>query len=173
MTYEETWKVLGDLVTELRRKGETIPPDVIEDLRSAKTMIQVLKTDPKYIENIPKIETFLGKVEAYLISLAQEQFGSGFIYQWMERLEDARRAVEEEGEVASRFVSGLPKGEHWVRIKISEDTPRKNIERLAKEKKLSHKMQKNGYMLVFGDSESVKSFVKTMAEEFRGAKKSR
>jgi hypothetical protein len=43
MSYEEKWKVLADLLAELQEKGETIPADVINDLRSAKTMIQVLK----------------------------------------------------------------------------------------------------------------------------------
>jgi hypothetical protein len=170
MTYEETWKVLSDLLVELRKRGETIPTDVVEDLRSAKTMIQVLKADPSYIENIPKIETFLGKVESHLVFLAQEKVGSSFVDKWMERLDRARRAVAKEREVAPRFISGLPRGEHWVRVKVSKDTPRKDLERLAEEKNLSHKTRKNGYMLVSGDSEGIKSFVKTMAERFRSAR---
>lgn len=171
MTYEEMWKVLGDLVTELRKGGAAIPADVIKDLRSAKTMIQVLKTDPTYIENIPRIETFLGNVESHLIFLAQEKFGSSFVDKWMERLEEARRAVEKEVEAVPRFVSGLPKRKHWVRVKVSKGIPRKDIEGLAEERKLSHKMQKNGYMLVSGDSEGIKSFVKTMAEKLRSTRK--
>ena len=170
MTYEETWKVLSDLLVELRKRGETIPTDVVEDLRSAKTMIQVLKADPSHIENIPKIETFLGKVESRLALLAQEKFGSGFVDKWMVRLDVARRAMAKEREVPPRFVSGLPRGEHWVRVKISKDTPREDVEKLAEEKNLSHKMQKNGYMLVSGDSARIKSFVKTMAERFRSTR---
>ena len=171
MTYEETWKVLADLLTELRKKGETIPTDVMKDLRSAKTMIQILKADPSHIENIPRIETFLGNVESHLIFVAQEKFGSSFVDQWMEKLEKARKAIEKEGETAPRFVPGLPRGEHWVRVKVSKDMPRKGIEKLAEEKNLSHKMQKNGYMLVYGDSKGIKSFVKTVAEKFRGTRK--
>lgn len=170
MTYEETWKVLSDLLVELRKKGQPIPTDVVEDLRSAKTMIQVLKADPSHIENIPKIETFLGKVESHLVFLAQEKFGSGFVDKWLEGLDEARRAVAKEREVAPRFVSGLPRGEHWVRVKVSKDTPREAVEKLAEEKNLSYKMQENGYMLVSGDSEGIKSFVKAMAERFRSTR---
>jgi hypothetical protein len=173
MSYEERWKVLADLLTELRKKGEEIPTDVMNDLRSAKTMIQILKADPTHIENIPKAETYLKNVESYLIFTAQEKFGSDYVTLWMRKLEEARKVVKVEGktEAAPRFVPGVPRDKHWVRIRISEYTPRKDVERLAEEEGLSHKMQKNGYMLVYGDGESIKTFVKKMAEKFRGARK--
>jgi len=172
MSYDERWKVLADLFTELRKKGEKIPTDVMNDLRSAKTMIQILKADSTHIENIPRVETYLGNVESYLIFAAQENFGSEFVKRWMRKLEEARRAVKVQGKAeAPRFVPGLPKDKHWVRVQISEDTSREDIQRIANENKLSCKMQKNGYMLVYGNSESIKTFVKKMAEKFRGAGK--
>ncbi|MGQ9461351.1 MAG: DUF2096 family protein [Candidatus Bathyarchaeaceae archaeon] len=173
MGYEERWKVLADLLTELRRKGEKISTDVINDLRSAKTMIQILKVDPTHIENIPRVETYLGNVESYLIFAAQEKFGSELVERWMKKLEEARTAVkvEEKTGALPRFVPGLPRGKRWMRVQISEDTPQEDVERIAKENKLSCKMQKNGYMLVYGNSESIKTFVKKMAEKVRGARK--
>jgi len=171
MGYEERWNVLADLLTELRRKGEKIPTEIMNDLRSAKTMIQILKADPAHIENIPRVETYMGSVESYLIFAAQEKFGSEFVEQWMKKLEEARRTVKAEGKAPPRFVPGLPKDKRWVRVQISEDTSRGDIERIAKENKLSCKMQKNGYMLVYGNSESIKAFVKKMAEKLRGARK--
>jgi len=170
MGYEEVWNVLADLVTELRNKGQVIPANVMNDLRSAKTMIQVFKADTTHIENIPRVEIYLENVEAQLISMAQKKAGSKFVAKWMERLEEARRKVSEEKKSA-RFVPGLPRDKHWVRVQISEDTPQKEIEKLAKENNLSHKIQKDGYMLVYGDDENVKAFVKKMAEKFRGARR--
>jgi len=172
MGYEEKWNVLADLLTELRRKGEKIPTDIMNDLRSAKTMIQILKADPTHIENIPRVETYMGSVESYLIFAAQERFGSEFVERWMRKLEEARRVkVQGKAGAPSRFVPGVPRGKRWVRVQISEDTSQEDIERIAKENKLSSKMQKNGYMLVYGNSESIKTFVKKMAEKFRGARK--
>ena len=52
MSYEENWKVLADLLTELRKKGEKIPTHIMNDLRSAKTMIQILKADPTHMKYI-------------------------------------------------------------------------------------------------------------------------
>jgi len=172
MSYEENWKVLADLLTELRKKGEKIPTHVINDLRSAKTMIQVLKADPTHIENIPRIEIYLRNVESYAIFIVQEKLGTEFVERWLRKLEKAKKTkIEEKEEATPRFVPGLPRDKNWVRIQISEDTPKEDVERLAKENKLSCKMQKNGYMLVYGDGESIKSFVKKLAEKLRGTRK--
>ena len=171
MGYGEAWKVLADFIVELRKKGETIPANVMKDLRSAKTMIQIFKADPTHVENIPQIETYLESVESYLFLLAEEKYGARFVEEWMEKLSQARRKVEEREETVSKFVPGLPRGKHWVRVQISKDTPRKELERLAKEEKLSCKMQTNGYMLVYGNTESIKSFVKTLAKKFRETRK--
>ena len=171
MGYEELWRVLGDLLTELRKKGETIPVDVMNDLRSAKTMIQVLKADPTYSENIPRIETYLENVEFQLIFVAQSKFGSEYVEEWMKKLEAARRRVYEGEKVPPRFVPGIPRGKRWVRVQVLEETPQRDIERLAEENKLSHKIQEDGYILVYGKNENIKSFVKKLAERFHSARK--
>jgi hypothetical protein len=43
MGCEELWKALADLINEFRKKGETIPSDIMTDLRAAKTLLQLLK----------------------------------------------------------------------------------------------------------------------------------
>ncbi len=172
MGYEGLWKVLADLLTELRERGETIPAEVMKDLRSAKTMIQILKADPTRKENLPRIEGYLGNVESYLVFAAQEKLGLEHVDQWMKKLERARRGVyEEDVTVPSRFVPGLPRDKRWVRVRVSEETPREDIERFAEERKLSCRMQENGYMLVYGDGENIKCLLKKMAEKFRGARR--
>lgn len=167
MIYEEVWSVLEDLIAELRNRRLIIPANVMSDLHSAKTMIQVFKADITHIENISRIETYLESVEAQLISLAHEKVGPEFAAKWMKKIEEARRKVSKEKEESTRFVPGIPRDKRWVRVQISEATPRKEIEKLANENNLSHKMQMDGYMLVYGDDENVKAFVKKMAARFR------
>ena len=171
MGYEAVWKVLSDLVTELRRRDEAIPPEVMEDLRSAKTMIQILKADPARTETLTRIETYLEKVESRLFYIAREKIGPENAEQWMQKLAKARRKIHEEVTPPPRFVPALPRDKHWVRIQVSEDTPREDAERLAEGTGLSYRMQENGYLLVYGDEKGIKSFVKKMAEKFRGARK--
>lgn len=173
MGYNEVWKTLADFLTQLQEKGETIPDEIIEDLRSAKTMIQILKADPARTENLARIEAYLENVESYLVFAAQDKLGVKYAEKWMQKIAEARVETheEEETKAPSRFVAGLPRGKHWVRIQISEDTPRKEIEELAREVGLSHQMQQNGYLFVYGEDEKVKIFVKKMAEKIRGFRK--
>jgi hypothetical protein len=174
MGYEELWKAVADLLTELRRRGEAIPTYTMEDLRSAKTMIQVLKVDPARTENITRIETYLENVESYLIFVAHNKFGPKFAERWMRKISRARRKTYEEKEVKvhSGFVPGLPKNKHWVRIQVSEDMPKEYIEKVARENGLTYRMQENEYALVCGDDEKIRSFVKKMAKRFRSAENS-
>jgi len=172
MGYEELWKLLDCLLTELRSKGEVIPADIMNDLHSAKTMIQILRADPSHTENVPRVETYLGNVEFNLLCVAQERFGTEFAEQWIKRLEKARRAVHGEG-ATPRFVPGIPRGEHWVRVQVSKETPQKNVERLAEKSKLSYKIQGDGYVLVWGKNEKIKSFVGNLRKAQMASKSSR
>jgi len=169
MSYEEKWKVLADLLTELQERGEKIPADVINDLRSAKTMIQVLKADPTHIENISRIDTYLRSVESYAI-FTTEKRGTESAEEWLKKLEEPKRMKNKEKEAASRFAPRVPRDKNWVRIQISEDITQEHMKKLVEENDLSYKIQKNGYMLVYGNGENIKSLVKKLAEQFRGTR---
>lgn len=169
MSYKEKWKVLADLLMELQEKGEKIPADVMTDLRSAKTLIQVLRADPTHIENISRIDTYLRSVESYEIFTA-EKYGTHLVEEWLKKLEEPKEVKIKEKKIASRFISGVPRDKNWVRIEISEDTPPEEIKKLADQSDVSYKMQENGYMFVYGDRENIKAFMKKMTERFRGIK---
>jgi len=167
MGYGEIWKILDDLIIELRKRDETIQPNVIEDFRAAKTMIQVLKVDPSHIENIPPIETYLSNVESYLILMAHQKFGAEFAENWMKKLREARKRIsagENAWKPVSKFVSGLPRNKKWVRVQVSVETPKNRIERLAAECGLSTRMQTDDFVLVYGDDEKLKLFVHRIGE---------
>ena len=166
MSYEEKWKVLADLLIELQERGEKIPADVMHDLRSAKTMIQVLKADPTHIESISRIDTYLRNVESFAIFTA-EKHGTEIAEEWLKKLKEPREVKTREEKTASRFIPRVPRDKNWVRIQISEDTPPEDIKKLVEASDLSCKMQENGYMLVYGNRENIKSLVKKLTEQFR------
>jgi len=172
--YEGLWKVLEDLLTELQGRGEAIPSEIIGDLRSAKTLIQILKADPTHIEYLPEIEAYLGSVEAYIVFTMKEKIGPQYADECMRKIGEARRRVPKEMEEtqALRFVPGLPRDRPWIRIQVSKEAPRGEIEKLAEEKGLAYKTQDNGYMVVYGDGEKIKALVKKLAERLRGEKES-
>jgi len=175
MGYGEIWKILDELIIELRKQNETIPPNVIEDLRAAKTMIQVLKVDSTRTENIPSIEMYLSNVESYLIFRARQKFGAKFEEKWMDKLHEARKTIrvgeeEKTWEPTSKFVPGVPRDKKWLRVQVSAETPEDEIKKLAKEFGLSTKTQTDGYVLIYGDEEKLKLFVHKTGEKLRRRK---
>jgi len=174
MNYEIVWKALSDLATELKRRGESVPPNVMKDLRSAKTMIEIIKADPTCTECIPKIENYLDMAESALILYAQERLGPELAEKWMRKIETVRKkAYEEEMETevkASKFIPGVPRDQSWIRIEITDETPKGIVQEVAKEMGLSCKFQEDKYALVYGEKLKIKNFVKRMAERLREKK---
>lgn len=171
MGYEQWWKTLESLIAEFRKKQITIPEEVMSSLRSAKTMIKVYNADPSRVETIPTIEGYLLNVESSLINMAKE-VGEDFMEGWIRKVEEARKEKEPKVEAPTRrFIPGLPKGKHWIRVLPSDDVLKEDVEKLAGKLGLSCKLQKDGYLLVYGDREKVKDFVKGMAEKTRRPRK--
>jgi hypothetical protein len=154
MRYLAKWKVLEDIVAEFRRRGVAVPADVINDLKSAKTMIMILKADRRSGEITQKIEENLEKIEICLVSKAQEQFDVEFVDEWLKKVEEAR------------FVPALPRGQKWVRVRASAEMSTKELRKLAEESGLSCNVQSDGYLLVCGEDQRIEGFVKKMATRY-------
>ena len=168
MSYDSQWRVLDDLIIELKKRGEKIPAEVMNDLRSAKTLIQVLKADPTHNESSSRVDTYMRSVESYAIFTAEKL---GILEDWLKKLKGLVKYKDQErGGTFSSFISGVPRNKSWIRVQILEYDIQKIVEKIVKESKLSHKMHKNGYMLVYGKEENIKTFVKRMAEQFRGSR---
>jgi len=157
------------MITEFKRKDKQVPAKIMDDLRSAKTLIQVLKADRTCADAVaPQIEQYLESVEFYLFSESQT-FGEEFFKKWIQKLNEAReKTFSEEIETASavsRFVPGASREKHWIRIQQSPETPAELIRRIAAEQKLTCKLQNDGYFLISGEKEQIKAFVKKMARK--------
>ncbi len=163
MGYLSIWKVLEEMTADLKRKGITIPAEMISNLRSAKTLINVLRADPTCIETSQKIEENLLKVESFLVSEAQKKLGTEYVEKWLKKLDEAGKKLVDEEEKETRFVPGLPRKQKWIRIKPTPELPMEKIKKLAEESNLSHEIQSDGCLLVHGKDKRIKEFVKKMA----------
>lgn len=174
MGYRQWWATLENLIAEFRKRQVPVSADIMTSLRSAKTLISVYRVDTAHTESIPVIEGYLLDIESTLINTAKERFGAAYAEEWLGKLDKARKEGENvEAETwASQFVPGIPRSEHWIRVLTSSDLLEEDVKRLADELRLSHKAQKDGYVLVYGDEEKVKEFVKKMAEMCRRTPKS-
>jgi len=169
MSYEEKWKVLADLLLEVQEKGEKTPAEILNDLRTAKTMIQILKANPTKIEIFSRIETYLRTVESYVIFTA-EKLGTEALQVCLNKLKEEPKEKKKNENKLSNFVSGVPRNKKWVRIQLSKETPLNELQKLVKQNKLSYKALKKGQIIVYGDENKIKFFVKSVAEHFQSSR---
>ena len=108
MSHSATWKILEDLMIELKKKGVTIPPTVINDLRSAKLMIKISESAGSTGDVSQKVEEYLGTVESALINEAQKTLGSEIVDQWLKRLEEATAETTAEKTEENKFITNVP-----------------------------------------------------------------
>ena len=165
MGYSAMWKVLEEIITEFRKKQLPIPERVMNDLKAAKTMIKIVNADSGHGENSLKIEEYLGSVEAYLVTEAQKHFAPESIDKWLKRLEMANCEICEEKAEESRFVAGVPRDQKWIRVEPLDNLPVEKLKQLARETNLSTSIQKDGRILVYGQAEDLKEFVKKMTTQ--------
>jgi len=166
MGYSAVWRCLEEIITDFRKRGITIPAEIMNNLKSAKTMIKILKADTSRAETAEKIEEYLASVESYIVSEGQKTFGTEYVDKWLKRLDEASRKILEEEEEKARFIPGLPRKQKWIRVKPSAELPLESLKLLAAKSKLSYKIQDDGYLLVSGKDERIKEFVKKMTTKY-------
>ena len=165
MSNTAAWKVLEDLMIELRKKGVNIPPEVINDLRSAKLMIKISETEGSRGEASQKVEEYLGSVESYLITEGQKALSPETVDHWLRRLEEASVEICEEQVEENVFITGVPRDQKWVRVEPVGNLLTERIQQIAKESNLSVNPQKDGRLVVYGQPECIKEFLKKMTAE--------
>ncbi|MCJ7561109.1 DUF2096 domain-containing protein [Candidatus Bathyarchaeota archaeon] len=165
MSHLAVWKALEEMIIEFRKKGLPVPVTVMNDLKSARTMIKIVNVDESRGETIQKIEEYLGNVESYLVTEAQEKFEPEYIDEWLRRLEEANCETCEEKADKTRFISGLPRDQKWIRVEPLASLPLEKLKQLAEETNLSSSAQEDGRLLVYGKAEDIKEFVKKMTEQ--------
>jgi hypothetical protein len=160
-----SWKLLEDMMLELKKSGATIPAKVIEDLRGAKSMLK-LSCMPGSGDAVQKAEEYLANVEAFVMNEGQKAFGDERVDEWLRQLEDANVEVCAEPSAAeNKFVVGVPRDQKWVRVEPVGEWTADKIGQFAKEQSLQVKSQSDGRLVVYGQPENLKAFVKKMAAE--------
>jgi hypothetical protein len=167
MGYLAVWKVLEEMAADFKKRGIAVPPVVVNDLKSAKTIIKVLKADPTYAENAQKIEEYLTNVESYLVSEGQKRLGPAYVDEWLQLRDQAGRKIVDDEEEESRFVSGVPREQKWIRLTPSNELPLEKLKTLVNESNLSCKLQTGGCLVVFGPDAAIKEFVKKIAAKYK------
>lgn len=160
------WKTLEDLLIELRKKDVQVPSNIMEDLRAARSMIELSCSESAPGEALAKAEEYTANVEAYLITKAEEIMEPKQVDEWFKRLEAANIQIETETQITEgKFVVGVPRGQKWIRIETDNKVPESYVLKLAGERNLAVNKQADGRLIVYGQPGDVKAFVKQVAAE--------
>jgi hypothetical protein len=164
MGYLAVWKVLEEMITDFKKNQVAVPAEVIGDLKSAKTIIKILKADPTCGENAQKIDEYLRNVESYLISEGQRMFGQRYVDEWLQKVDKAgRKIIDEEEEADTKFVSGVTGERKWIRLAATKELSLEKLKTLAREMNLTCQVQDDEHLIVLGSDASLKDFVKKIA----------
>ena len=161
-----SWKLLEDMMIELKRKGVSIPANVMEDLRAAKSMIKLSCVEAKGSgDAIQKAEEYTANVEAFLVTEAQKIMDSDKVDSLLRRLEEANAEICEEPTAEENFVTGVPRDQKWVRVEPIKNLSTERIQQIAQEQNLHVDQQKDGRLVVYGQPDGIKVFLQKMTIE--------
>ena len=164
MGYLATWKVLEAMIASFKQKDEQIPDEVMSDLKSARTLIQISFAEKGHSETAQKIEEYLASVESYLVNECQKKYGHEHVEAWLDKLNEATKDSSNEECIETRFIAGVPRDQRWVRVKPTKELTMEKLKMIISEMKLSSKFQQDGTLLVYGSGEAIKDFVREMKE---------
>ena len=79
---------------------------------------------------------------------------------------------EPKGESESTLITGIPRDQKWIRVEPMPNLSAEKLTVIAKENSLSVNQQKDGRLVVYGQQEGIKTFLKQMAEQAQPKDKS-
>jgi len=161
-----SWKLLEDMMLELKKAGVIIPISVVEDLRAAKSMIELSCMKSGGGDALQKAETLFVGVEAYLVAEGQKKFGEAKVENWIRQLEKANtQPLAAVAAASNQFVVGIPKDQQWVRIEPISTLTDKRIVQLAEQHGLQVKLQTDGKLIVYGPPACLGVFLRAITAE--------
>jgi hypothetical protein len=168
---EQTWMVLVDLLTDLKKRGVEISQAVTEDIRMAKTLINFYKvdpTDPERNKEVKRINEFMSSVQIALMDFAEKQ-GDDYRELWMEKLKKVSRGEQlyKLGEKKSKFVVGAPSGFSMVRITFKKPISEDRLQEIEEYHNVIMEFENDEIVVIYGDDEHIKDSLKEISPFFK------
>lgn len=157
------WKVLEEMVIELRKKPVGMPLEILNDLKSAKILLEITDSDTTQEEIAIKIERYLENVEIYIFNIIQEKFEPKIVEEWLKRLSEAR-SKEANLKKEKKFIAGIPRNQKWIRVKPISELPVGLLKKIAKQNDLLMSSNVDGKFVIYGKAANIKSYVKKITE---------
>ena len=146
----------------MRSKGKEIPPEVVEDLKSAKTLMTIQRVDASSLI-MDDVEDYLRRTEAALLPNAENDFGKEYSNHWLQRIQEAKaKGLTETVRTQVGLVTGIPRDKEWVRVRVTELIDMAELKSMTNSLGLSFREEANDTAIVFGQPENVKAFLREL-----------
>ena len=168
---EQTWLVLVELLTDLRKKGIKIPKNVTKNIQMAKTVINFYKvdpTDPERQVEVKRINEFLTSAQDSLMTLANK-FSGDYADDWMEKLLKASRGEEvyPQKKTDSKFVVGAPSCFSMIRVNFKAPLSEDRVQEIAEYHNVIIEFVEDHFIAVYGDQENLKKSLQELSTFFK------
>lgn len=168
---EQTWLVLVELLTDLRKLGVEIPGNVTKNIQLAKTTINFYKvdpTDPERQVEVGRINEFLTQIQDSLMNLAEAQ-GKEYSAEWLDKLLRASRGeeVHHQKKTDSKFVVGAPSGFSMIRVNFKTALSEDRVQEIAEYHNVIIEFEEDNLIAVYGDKENLKKSLQELSSFFK------
>ncbi len=168
INYEKLWNTLAELTTAIAKKSRRLQPEIIAELRSTRSLINILKTASKEADLeddvVPRIEAQLLNIKSNLVSKAAN-LGEEFLSLWMSKLQQVYTETAKVKQTKSRrFIPNIARNQYWMRIKINNKTSIELIKDVSSMFDVSIKKLDDEHILVYGDKKVVHNFAKEITK---------
>jgi hypothetical protein len=167
---EQTWMVLVELLTDLRKRNIEIDTKIPENIRLAKTTINFYKVnpaDPERMKELKRINDFINAAQDKLIDLAEKE-GEEYKSIWIKKLTQASlgEKVYDLPNEKSSFVIGAPPGFSMVRITFKKPIHEERVQEIAEYNNVIIEFQTDTLVVIYGDKQNIQDSLKEMSSFF-------
>ncbi|MDR2545861.1 MAG: DUF2096 domain-containing protein [Methanobrevibacter sp.] len=167
---EQTWLILVDLLTVLKKKGVIIPPTLNRDLGLVKSSISFYLKDPSHpdmIKEFDRANITITEIQGNLLEWTS-RFGDEFYNQWIEKLKRANlgEKIYEKPDHTSKFQTNAPPGLSIAKIHLQNPISEDRVQEIAEYENLILEFEDDSTIAIYGDESNVKSGLKELASFF-------
>ena len=167
---EQTWLILVDLLTDLKKKGKDVPNSINKEISLLKTSINFYKKDtshPDMIKEFDRANIVVTNVQNKLLEYAEE-IGDNYYKEWVDKLRRANLGEEiyKQAETASKFIGSAPPGFSSAKIHLKEAIAEDRVQEIAEYNNVIIEFEDDTTLALYGDSDNVKKSLKEIAPFF-------
>jgi len=167
---EQTWLILVELLTDLKKRGIDIPNSLNKDISLLKTSINFYKKDmshPDMIKEFDRANIMITEVQDKLLGYAEE-INNDYYNIWVDKLRRANLGEEiyKQPESSSKFIGNAPPGFSSAKVHLKKPIAEDRTHEIAEYFNLIIEFEDDTTIAIYGDSDNVKKALKEFAPFF-------